>query len=75
MENRQSCQSGLRLRLWAGPVHALSASLAVKSTLLRYQSPTTGLFPTKTCGDDQKAKIHDSLYCAAAAWALALAYR
>ncbi|XP_019587424.1 phosphorylase b kinase regulatory subunit beta isoform X2 [Rhinolophus sinicus] len=47
----------------------------VKSTLLLYQSPTTGLFPTKTCGDDQKAKIQDSLYCAAAAWALALAYR
>ncbi|KAB0382697.1 hypothetical protein FD755_004614 [Muntiacus reevesi] len=47
----------------------------VKSTLLLYQSPTTGLFPTKTCGDDQKAKIHDSLYCAAGAWALALAYR
>uniref|UniRef100_A0A452RFG7 Phosphorylase b kinase regulatory subunit n=1 Tax=Ursus americanus TaxID=9643 RepID=A0A452RFG7_URSAM len=47
----------------------------VKSTLLLYQSPTTGLFPTKTCGDNQKAKIHDSLYCAAGAWALALAYR
>ncbi|MXQ87411.1 hypothetical protein E5288_WYG001583 [Bos mutus] len=47
----------------------------VKSTLLLYQSPTTGLFPTKTCGNDQKAKIHDSLYCAAGAWALALAYR
>nr|KAF6411292.1 phosphorylase kinase regulatory subunit beta [Rousettus aegyptiacus] len=47
----------------------------VKSTLLVYQSPTTGLFPTKTCGGDPKAKIQDSLYCAAAAWALALAYR
>ncbi|ELK15354.1 Phosphorylase b kinase regulatory subunit beta [Pteropus alecto] len=47
----------------------------VKSTLLLYQSPTTGLFPTKTCGGDPKAKIQDSLYCAAAAWALALAYR
>ncbi|NXN85085.1 KPBB kinase, partial [Bombycilla garrulus] len=47
----------------------------VKSTLLVYQSPTTGLFPTKTFGDDQKAKVHDSLYCAACAWALALAYR
>ncbi|KAM9607511.1 phosphorylase b kinase regulatory subunit beta isoform 5-T5 [Trichechus inunguis] len=47
----------------------------VKSTLLRYQSPTTGLFPTKTCGDNPKAKIQDSLYCAAGAWALALAYR
>uniref|UniRef100_G1U904 Phosphorylase b kinase regulatory subunit n=1 Tax=Oryctolagus cuniculus TaxID=9986 RepID=G1U904_RABIT len=47
----------------------------VKSTLLLYQSPTTGLFPTKTCGGDQTAKIHDSLYCAAGAWALALAYR
>ncbi|XP_057231648.1 phosphorylase b kinase regulatory subunit beta isoform X1 [Malurus melanocephalus] len=47
----------------------------VKSTLLLHQSPTTGLFPTKTYGDNQKAKIHDSLYCAACAWALALAYR
>ncbi|KFV58489.1 Phosphorylase b kinase regulatory subunit beta, partial [Tyto alba] len=47
----------------------------VKSTLLLYQSPTTGLFPTKTYGDNRKAKVHDSLYCAACAWALALAYR
>ncbi|NWW63520.1 KPBB kinase, partial [Ifrita kowaldi] len=47
----------------------------VKSTLLFHQSPTTGLFPTKTYGDNQKAKVHDSLYCAACAWALALAYR
>ncbi|NWW47422.1 KPBB kinase, partial [Pedionomus torquatus] len=47
----------------------------VKSTLLLHQSPTTGLFPTKTYGDNRKAKIHDSLYCAACAWALALAYR
>ncbi|XP_027588592.1 phosphorylase b kinase regulatory subunit beta isoform X2 [Pipra filicauda] len=47
----------------------------VKSTLLLHQSPTTGLFPTKTCVDNQKAKVHDSLYCAACAWALALAYR
>uniref|UniRef100_A0A8B9NU73 Phosphorylase b kinase regulatory subunit n=1 Tax=Apteryx owenii TaxID=8824 RepID=A0A8B9NU73_APTOW len=47
----------------------------VKSTLLLYQSPTTGLFPTKTYGDNQKAKVQDSLYCAACAWALALAYR
>ncbi|XP_053808635.1 phosphorylase b kinase regulatory subunit beta isoform X3 [Vidua macroura] len=47
----------------------------VKSTLLVHQSPTTGLFPTKTFGSNQKAKVHDSLYCAACAWALALAYR
>ncbi|CAO2610769.1 Phosphorylase b kinase regulatory subunit beta, partial [Lemmus lemmus] len=47
----------------------------VKSTMLMYQSPTTGLFPTKTCGGDQKSKVHESLYCAAGAWALALAYR
>ncbi|KAM6195433.1 phosphorylase b kinase regulatory subunit beta isoform 4-T5 [Sarcoramphus papa] len=47
----------------------------VKSTLLLHQSPTTGLFPTKTYGDNRKAKVHDSLYCAACAWALALAYR
>ena len=47
----------------------------VKSTLLLYRSLTTGLFRTKTCGDDQKAKIHDSLYCTAVPWALALVYR
>nr|KAF6286210.1 phosphorylase kinase regulatory subunit beta [Myotis myotis] len=47
----------------------------VKATVLLYQSPTTGLFPTKTCGGDQQAKVQDSLYCAAAAWAVALAYR
>ncbi|KAJ8784575.1 hypothetical protein J1605_007926 [Eschrichtius robustus] len=47
----------------------------VKSTLLLYRSPTAGLFRTKTCGDDQKAKIHDSLYCTAVPWALALVYR
>ncbi|XP_021263974.1 phosphorylase b kinase regulatory subunit beta isoform X3 [Numida meleagris] len=47
----------------------------VKSTLLLHQSPTTGLFPTKTYGDNQKAKVHDNLYCAACSWALALAYR
>lgn len=53
----------------------LLVSIAVKATVLLYQSPTTGLFPTKTCGGDQKAKVQDSLYCAAAAWAVALAYR
>ncbi|NXX82330.1 KPBB kinase, partial [Urocolius indicus] len=47
----------------------------VKATLLVHQSPTTGLFPTKTYGDNRKAKVHDNLYCAACAWALALAYR
>ncbi|KAH0619617.1 hypothetical protein JD844_000390, partial [Phrynosoma platyrhinos] len=47
----------------------------VKSTVLLFQNPTTGLFPTKTYGEKQKAKVHDSLYCAACAWALALAYR
>ncbi|XP_034041246.1 phosphorylase b kinase regulatory subunit beta isoform X3 [Thalassophryne amazonica] len=48
---------------------------AVKITILNYQSPTTGLFPVKTCPNCKEAKIRDSLYCAAGAWALALAYR
>ncbi|XP_036440372.1 phosphorylase b kinase regulatory subunit beta isoform X1 [Colossoma macropomum] len=48
---------------------------AVKSTILNYQSPTTGLFPVKTCSDCKEAKVRDSLYCAASAWALAMAYR
>ncbi|XP_053289517.1 phosphorylase b kinase regulatory subunit beta isoform X3 [Pleuronectes platessa] len=48
---------------------------AVKTTILNYQSPTTGLFPVKTCSECKEAKVRDSLYCAAGAWALALAYR
>ncbi|XP_061602743.1 phosphorylase b kinase regulatory subunit beta isoform X2 [Cololabis saira] len=48
---------------------------AVKTTILNYQSPTTGLFPVKTYADCKEAKVRDSLYCAAGAWALALAYR
>ncbi|XP_071345286.1 phosphorylase b kinase regulatory subunit beta isoform X1 [Trachinotus anak] len=48
---------------------------AVKTTILNYQSPTTGLFPVKTCSTCKEAKVRDSLYCAAGAWALALAYR
>uniref|UniRef100_A0AAY4CGX9 Phosphorylase b kinase regulatory subunit n=1 Tax=Denticeps clupeoides TaxID=299321 RepID=A0AAY4CGX9_9TELE len=49
--------------------------LTVKSTILNYQSPTTGLFPVKTCSSCKEAKVRDSLYCAASVWALALAYR
>ncbi|KAM7014746.1 phosphorylase b kinase regulatory subunit beta isoform 4-T4 [Tautogolabrus adspersus] len=48
---------------------------AVKNTILNYQSPTTGLFPVKTCSNCKEAKVRDSLYCAAAAWALSMAYR
>ncbi|XP_034536696.1 phosphorylase b kinase regulatory subunit beta [Notolabrus celidotus] len=48
---------------------------AVKATILNYQSPTTGLFPVKTCSTCKEAKVRDSLYCAAAAWALSMAYR
>ncbi|XP_073715282.1 phosphorylase b kinase regulatory subunit beta isoform X1 [Misgurnus anguillicaudatus] len=48
---------------------------AVKCTILNYQSPTTGLFPVKTCAGCKEAKVRDSLYCAASIWALALAYR
>ncbi|XP_017281374.1 phosphorylase b kinase regulatory subunit beta isoform X2 [Kryptolebias marmoratus] len=48
---------------------------AVKTTILNYQSPTTGLFPIRTYANCKEAKVRDSLYCAACAWALALAYR
>ncbi|KAF6715811.1 Phosphorylase b kinase regulatory subunit beta, partial [Oryzias melastigma] len=47
---------------------------AVKTTILNYQSPTTGLFPIKTCPTCKDAKVRDSLYCAAGSWALAMAY-
>ncbi|KAM3625288.1 uncharacterized protein V6R79_009664 [Siganus canaliculatus] len=58
--------------LWEKLDHYYSA---VKMTILNYQSPTTGLFPVRTCSDCKEAKVRDSLYCAAGAWALALAYR
>ncbi|XP_034748196.1 phosphorylase b kinase regulatory subunit beta-like isoform X1 [Etheostoma cragini] len=48
---------------------------AVKTTILNYQSPTTGLFPVKTCSTCKEAKVRDSLFCAASAWALAMAHR
>ncbi|MGH0121464.1 UNVERIFIED_CONTAM: hypothetical protein FKN15_009117 [Acipenser sinensis] len=48
---------------------------AIKSTVLNYQSPTTGLFPIKTFAECNEAKVRDNLYCAASSWALALAYR
>uniref|UniRef100_A0A3B4Y4P6 Phosphorylase b kinase regulatory subunit n=1 Tax=Seriola lalandi dorsalis TaxID=1841481 RepID=A0A3B4Y4P6_SERLL len=48
---------------------------SAKTTILNYQSPNTGLFPVKTCSTCKEAKVRDSLYCAAGAWALAMAYR
>uniref|UniRef100_A0A8C8LMI5 Phosphorylase b kinase regulatory subunit n=1 Tax=Oncorhynchus tshawytscha TaxID=74940 RepID=A0A8C8LMI5_ONCTS len=62
------------LKAEGSPVSPLFLSL-VKTTILNYQSPTTGLFPTKTCSSCKEAKVRDSLYCAASSWALALAYR
>ncbi|XP_078731901.1 phosphorylase b kinase regulatory subunit beta-like isoform X3 [Lampetra fluviatilis] len=47
----------------------------VRFTLLDHQSPTTGLFPAKSQSVSNAAKVRDSLYCAAAVWALSLAYR
>ncbi|XP_069757773.1 phosphorylase b kinase regulatory subunit beta isoform X4 [Narcine bancroftii] len=47
----------------------------VKSTVLNYQNAATGLFPTKTIGNCNTAKVRDCLYCAASVWAVALAYR
>lgn len=46
----------------------------VKRQLLRYQSPTTGLFASLS--DDNKiAHARDSIYCAAAIWSLYQAHR
>ncbi|XP_062405738.1 phosphorylase b kinase regulatory subunit beta isoform X2 [Sardina pilchardus] len=49
--------------------------ISVKATILNNQSPTTGLFPVKTCSTCREAKVRDCLYCAASIWALAMAYR
>lgn len=46
----------------------------VKRQILRYQSPTSHLFPV-TSNETKEASIRDSIYCAAAVWALNQAYR
>ncbi len=46
----------------------------VKRQILRYQSPTSGLFPVLS-SDTQVGSIRDSIYCAAAIWSLYQAYR
>ncbi|XP_061382467.1 probable phosphorylase b kinase regulatory subunit beta isoform X1 [Danaus plexippus] len=46
----------------------------VKRQLLRFQSPTTGLFPVLS-SDLHIGSVRDSVYCAAAVWGLYQAYR
>ncbi|XP_065573924.1 probable phosphorylase b kinase regulatory subunit beta isoform X2 [Artemia franciscana] len=46
----------------------------VKRQLLRHQSPTTGLFPAQA-HNKKVGSVRDSIYCAAAVWALYQAYR
>uniref|UniRef100_A0A4D5RAB5 Phosphorylase b kinase regulatory subunit n=1 Tax=Scolopendra viridis TaxID=118503 RepID=A0A4D5RAB5_SCOVI len=46
----------------------------VKRKILKYQSPTTGLFP-RVANDQIHAYIRDSIYCAAGVWSLYQAYK
>jgi len=46
----------------------------VKRQLLKYQSPTSHLFPSKS-SNSEHANIRDSIYCSAAVWSLYQAYR
>ncbi|ELT96852.1 hypothetical protein CAPTEDRAFT_4204 [Capitella teleta] len=55
---------------------ALTISKWVKRQILRYQSPTTGLFPCDLSHPSpSEAHVRDSLYCAACVWALSSAYK
>ncbi|XP_072013114.1 phosphorylase b kinase regulatory subunit beta-like [Amphiura filiformis] len=47
----------------------------VKEQLLKYQSPTIGLFPIETIGRSNCSNVRDCVYTAVSVWALALAYR
>ncbi|XP_052816202.1 phosphorylase b kinase regulatory subunit beta-like isoform X2 [Mya arenaria] len=49
----------------------------LKRQILQYQSMTLGLFPRIGCTEKQSkvASVRDSIYCAAAAWALSQAFR
>uniref|UniRef100_T1J0N1 Phosphorylase b kinase regulatory subunit n=1 Tax=Strigamia maritima TaxID=126957 RepID=T1J0N1_STRMM len=46
----------------------------VKRKILRYQSPTTGLFPGES-DNEGEAHVRDSIYCAVAIWSLYQSYR
>jgi len=46
----------------------------VKRQVLRYQSPTTGLYPALSF-EKKIASVRDSIYCASSTWALFQAYR
>jgi len=46
----------------------------VKRQLLKYQSPTSHLFPSQS-SNTEHANIRDSIYCSAAVWSLYQAYR
>jgi len=46
----------------------------VKKQLLRYQSPTTGLYPSQS-SDVVVASVRDSVYCCVAVWSLYQAYK
>lgn len=46
----------------------------VKRQLLRYQSPTSHLFPSLS-SNTEHANIRDSIYCSASVWSLYQAYR
>jgi len=49
---------------------------AVKQQILRFQSPTTGLFPADLSQPNScEAHVRDSIYCAVAVWSLAQAYK
>ncbi|EDV29800.1 uncharacterized protein TRIADDRAFT_52572 [Trichoplax adhaerens] len=52
--------------------------VAIKKLILKYQSPSIGLFPldTNIKGPDSLCgHVRDNIYCAAAIWSLSLAYR
>lgn len=47
----------------------------IKNQLLKFQSPTIGLFPIETDEDCTVGSVRESVYCAVAIWGLGLAYR
>ena len=49
--------------------------VSVKQQILRYQSLTTGLYPYDQLHKPTEAHVRDSVYCAAATWALGQAYK
>jgi len=49
--------------------------IVVSQMILKFQSPTTGLFPVESGQNSRIGDVRTSIYCAISIWSLHLAFR